>query len=163
MKMAARRADLHPVDRCASCGATLASGSAWCGQCFALVPGNDSYPGEPGSLGGAPVGTLATLPAGTTGTTVTATNTVAPARPFVPAAANSVEPAMRVTRWGKTPTTFGPIGRCVATAVLILVLIGFIVGGIADPFAWAGAAIWGGVITPWGLRDIWKAGRVPVA
>ncbi len=152
--MGGGRADLYAVDRCASCGATLTVDATWCGQCFTLVAAGDSYPAEPGSLAAAPLSPLLARPGGTTVT--------APARAFVPAAATSVEPAMRSTRWGKTPTTFGPVGRCAATAALVLVLIGFIVGGIADPFAWAGAAIWGGVITPWALRDIWKAGRVPV-
>ena len=70
------------------------------------------------------------------------------------------ERAMRTTRWAKTDTTFGPVGRLLATLGLLVPLVVMVVGGLADPFVWGGAAVWGAVIMPWGLRDVWKAGRV---
>ena len=70
---------------------------------------------------------------------------------------------MRTTRWAKTDTTFGPVGRVVATLALLIPLVVMVVGGLADPFVWGGAAVWGAVIMPWGLRDVWKAGRVASA
>jgi hypothetical protein len=70
---------------------------------------------------------------------------------------------MRTTRWAKTDTTFGPIGRVLATLALLVPLAVMVVGGLADPFVWGGAAVWGAVIMPWGLRDVWKAGQVALA
>src|SRR3954468_24844233 len=71
--------------------------------------------------------------------------------------------ATRSTRWAKTDTTFGPLGRLLATLGLLVPLVVMVVGGLADPFVWGGAAVWGAVIMPWGLRDVWKAGRVASA
>ena len=76
-----------------------------------------------------------------------------------PAAARLV----RTSRWAKTDTTFGPLGRVLATVALLVPLVVMLVGGMADPFVWGGAAVWGAVIVPWGLRDVWKAGRVASA
>jgi hypothetical protein len=70
---------------------------------------------------------------------------------------------MRTTRWAKTDTTFGPVGRLVATFGLLVPFAVMIVGGLTDPFVWGGAAVWGAVIMPWGLRDVWKAGKVAAA
>jgi hypothetical protein len=122
------------MDRCSSCGAVLTAGVSWCGQCFAAVT---------------PESSAAPVPAGTW-----AGPTVAAARP---------QPVMRSTRWAKTDTTFGPVGRVVATLALLVPLVVMAVGGLADPFVWGGAAVWGLVIMPWGLRDVWKAGRVASA
>ena len=70
-------------------------------------------------------------------------------------------PLVRRTRWRKTPTTFGPAGRVSLTLALLVPLPLMIVGGLADPFVWGGAGLWGFVIMPWALRDIWKAGQLP--
>ena len=70
---------------------------------------------------------------------------------------------MRTTRWSKTDTTFGPVGRMLATVALLVPLAVMVVGGLADPFVWGGAAVWGAVIMPWGLRDVWKAGQAASA
>jgi len=37
-----------------------------------------------------------------------------------------------------------------------------VVGGLVDMFAWGGAAVYGAIIVPWAMRDIWKAGQVRV-
>lgn len=66
------------------------------------------------------------------------------------------------TRWRKTATTFGPVGRIIATIGLVVPFVLFVVIGIfTGGFTIAGAVIWGFVIMPWGLRDTWKAGQIP--
>jgi hypothetical protein len=128
-------------DRCASCGAGLATGATWCGQCYSAVGTAATAPSTPFGSGG-----------------------TAPAGPWVPGRAAPVQALpvqLRKTRWGKTPTTFGPMGRTVATLALLVPLSVMLVGGLADPFVWGGAAVWGGILMPWALRDIWKAGQVP--
>ncbi len=68
----------------------------------------------------------------------------------------------RTTRWRKTTTTFGPLGRVLATIGLIIPFLIMLIGGlVADPFALGGAAIWGVIIMPWGLKDVWRAGQLP--
>jgi hypothetical protein len=119
------------VDRCAHCGATLAAGAGWCGQCFAAV------------------GAAAAVPT--------------PAAVFAPAGAKPREVLTRTTRWAKTPTTFGPAGRVLCTVGVLVPLLVMVVGGFADMFAWGGAAVYGVIIVPWAMRDIWKAGRLPAA
>ena len=125
------------MDRCPACGAVLAAGVNWCGQCFAAVGSTaavtSSGAGLPGAWAGPATGD---------------------ARP---------QPLMRTTRWAKTDTTFGPAGRVIATVGLLVPFAVMVVGGITDPFVWGGAAVWGVVIMPWGLRDVWKAGRVASA
>jgi hypothetical protein len=68
-----------------------------------------------------------------------------------------------MTRWRKTPTTFGPLGRVLLTLVLVVPLPVFIViavfsGGLEA----GGAVIWGLIVMPLGLRDVWKAGTYPL-
>jgi hypothetical protein len=70
---------------------------------------------------------------------------------------------MRSTRWAKTTTTFGPVGRVLSTVALLIPLALMVIGGLADPFVWGGIAVWGGVVMPWALRDVWKAGLVASA
>ena len=71
-------------------------------------------------------------------------------------------PAVVRTRWRKTPTTFGPVGRLSATFALVIPLAFMVVGGLADPFVWGGAGFWILVVMPLALRDVWKAGQLPV-
>ncbi|HET7311588.1 MAG TPA: hypothetical protein VFJ17_09705 [Mycobacteriales bacterium] len=125
------------MDRCPACGAALSPGVVWCGQCFAAVPQTG---------------------AGAVAPTVVSTTWAGPV-----AAAPSADRVMRTTRWAKTDTTFGPAGRVLATVGLLVPFAVMVVGGITDPFVWGGAAVWGLVIMPWGLRDVWKAGRVASA
>ena len=66
------------------------------------------------------------------------------------------------TRWRKTATTFGPVGRLSATLALVIPLAFMVVGGLADPFVWGGAGFWVLVVMPLALRDVWKAGQLPV-
>jgi hypothetical protein len=84
---------------------------------------------------------------------------MAPTR-HIPAAATL--PAQTVkTRWRKTTTTYGPLGRMLATFALVVPFVFFVVLGIlTGGFTIAGVVIWGFVIMPWGLRDVWKAGQL---
>jgi hypothetical protein len=41
---------------------------------------------------------------------------------------------------------------------VFFVVIGILTGGLTI----FGAGIWGFIIMPWGLRDTWKAGQLPV-
>ena len=84
----------------------------------------------------------------------------------MPAATQSVPlstlpPVVRRTRWRKTPTTFGPVGRLLLTLALLVPLPPMVIGGLADPFVWGGAGFWLVVVMPLALRDIWKAGQLP--
>jgi hypothetical protein len=126
------------MEPCHACGASVSADAQWCGQCYALptraAPATSGY--AAGSI-------------------------MAPTRP-VPTQALPV--VLEKTRWRKTPTTFGPVGRVLATfgfvvPFLFLVVIAVLSGGIAL----GGAGVWGFVIMPWGLRDVWRAGQIPAA
>jgi hypothetical protein len=78
----------------------------------------------------------------------------------VPAAA-VLPPTVRRSRWRKTQTTFGPVGRVLWTFALVVPLPLFIIAGvIGDLFAFGVVVIWGFVIMPMGLRAVWRAGQV---
>jgi hypothetical protein len=63
------------------------------------------------------------------------------------------------TRWRKTPTTFGPLGRVACTGALVVPFLFFVVAGvITGGMTIVGAGIWGFIVMPWGLRDVWRAG-----
>jgi hypothetical protein len=123
------------MDRCGSCGAALPADATWCGQCFTATAPASSGVG----------GVVTTAPGLLT-------------RP-IPAPSALAAPVRR-TRWRKTSTTFGPVGRVLATLGVLVPLAVMVVGGLADPFVWGGAAVWGVVVLPWALRDIWKAGQL---
>lgn len=83
---------------------------------------------------------------------------MAPTRP-VPV--NVLAAPLVRSRWRKTPTTFGPLGRVLATFALVVPFIFFLIIGIlTGGFELGGAVIWGVILMPWGLRDVWKAGTV---
>jgi hypothetical protein len=78
----------------------------------------------------------------------------------VPATA-VLPPTVRRSRWRKTQTTFGPVGRVLWTFALVIALPLFIVAGVVgDIFAFGVAAIWAFAIMPMGLRAVWRAGQV---
>jgi hypothetical protein len=121
------------MQTCHACGASVSADVEWCGQCYAPL-GRASAAATPGSI-------------------------MAPTR-HVPVA--TLPPQVIKTRWRKTKTTFGPVGRILATIGLIVPLIFFIVAGIlSGGLTIFGAGIWGFVIMPWGLRDVWRAGQLP--
>jgi hypothetical protein len=86
---------------------------------------------------------------------------MAPTR-HVPAATLPVH--VTKTRWRKTQTTFGPLGRVLATMALVIPFAFFLAIGILSGGMFVGGAlIWGILLMPWGLRDVWKAGQLPVS
>jgi hypothetical protein len=111
--------------------------ATWCGQCYAVRSASAPVAQH---FGGASI--------------------MSPARA---AAAHAAPPPMTTTRWRKTSTTFGPAGRILATLALVVPFLVFVVIGIlTGGFTLAGAVIWGAVVMPWGLRDTWRAGQLPV-
>jgi hypothetical protein len=115
----------------------MSADAQWCGQCYT----------PRAALAAAPVMAFAAPVGG------------APAR-AIPVKTEA--PAVVRTRWRKTPTTFGPLGRVSGTIGLVVMLAFFIVGGIiTGGMTLVGAGIWGFVIMPWALRDLWRAGTLP--
>jgi hypothetical protein len=137
------------MEPCSTCGASISAEAEWCGQCYAL-PGGTSSGSTAGRSPGQPTAHAATgLAAGP--------SIMAPDR-----GAPTLAPTMVKTRWRKTGTTFGPVGRLIATVALVVPFLVFVVVGIfTGGFTIAGAVIWGFIIMPWGLRDTWKAGQLP--
>lgn len=120
------------METCHACSATVSVDADWCGQCYA------------------PRGRAGSSPAILT----------APTR-HVPI--ETLQPQIIKTRWRKTKTTFGPVGRVLATLALVIPFVFFVVIGIlTGGLTIFGAGIWGFIIMPWGLRDTWKAGQLPV-
>ncbi len=66
----------------------------------------------------------------------------------------------RYSRWHKGDTSFGPVGRIVATVVLVVLPTVFFLIIPIGPFGLVGAALWIFVISPMLLRSIWKKTRV---
>jgi hypothetical protein len=125
---------------CHACGATVSAEAEWCGQCYALC-GRAT-----------PSGVAAQAPGGR--------SVMAPVRATPTPVA--LPPTMIKTRWRKTATTFGPVGRVLATLALVvpflvLVVLGVLTGGLEI----GGAVLWGVIVMPWGLRDTWRAGQLP--
>ena len=119
--------------RCESCAATLASGAVWCGQCFAPTAARSrgferSVMDEPVTMANRQEAPVAELPK-----------------------------AVPHSRWRGSATTFGPVGRVVASLLLLLPLWFF---WEEQLFAWQGIVIWGVFLMPWALRDIWR--RTPI-
>lgn len=142
----------------------MSPAAEWCGQCYALRA--PVAPGGPFS---------ASVPAGPSQFTGTVTTVSAPATAVGAAPAGSIMsgtrasekqayvPLVAKTRWGKTPTTFGPLGRVLCTIFLVVPLIPLaIVAVFTGGFEAGGAVVWGLFIMPLGLRDVWKVGTIPL-
>jgi len=163
LNVAAGDVDHHDVNRCPACDAAVPAEAAWCGQCHARVgtqPTADgrfaAQPSADARFAAQPSADARFAAAPSGGTPVVISPFGAMTRPA------TLPPTMRSTRWGKTATTFGPVGRVLSTIALVAVLAVLVVGGLVDPFALGGAGVWLFVIMPWALRDIWRAGRTPV-
>ena len=74
---------------------------------------------------------------------------------------NVVMPLMTYSRWKKTDGTFGPLGRVIAT-LLLLVPLPVLAFAIASGIGIIGAGLYVLVVMPWALRDIWKRGATHV-
>jgi hypothetical protein len=93
-------------------------------------------------------------PAAATGSIMSATRT-SEKQAFTPLVAR--------TRWRKTPTTFGPMGRLICTFLLVAPLPPFIaIAYFTGGFEVGGPLIWGFIVMPLGLKDVWKAGTIPL-
>jgi hypothetical protein len=116
----------------------MSAGAAWCSQCY--LPRSTSAPAAPTTTG--------TEPSIMSGTWHQA-GMRAPTE-------------MVQTRWKKTPTTFGPVGRVFWSVSLVIPLPPMIIGSAVGIIPCViGAGIWLFIIMPWALRDIWKAGFLP--
>jgi hypothetical protein len=147
------------MEQCTSCGATISAQAQWCDQCFAprarvgAMTGLFAAPPAAGSDQARPDQTAQGTPA-MARVPVAVGMRPTPAPPVLP-------PTVVRSRWRKTQTTFGPLGRVIATVCLVVPFLVMLVGGlVGDVFALGGAGIWLIVIMPWGLRDVWKAGQV---
>jgi hypothetical protein len=65
-------------------------------------------------------------------------------------------PKGRSSRWAKSDTTFGPVGRLMCTIGLLLPFTFLVFAGVLtfDPFVLGGAGIWA-VLMVMGLRQVW--------
>lgn len=64
----------------------------------------------------------------------------------------------RRSRWARSDVTFGPVGRVVASLLMLVPLWWFI--KYAGVFGIVGVPIWLVKVLPWGLRDIWRPVKV---
>ena len=66
-------------------------------------------------------------------------------------------PLPKPSRWAKSDTTFGPVGRIVATVGMFIPFVFFVGTGLLtfDPFVLVGALIWGALMVM-GLRQVWQ-------
>ena len=69
------------------------------------------------------------------------------------------EPALvlgKPSRWAKSDTTFGPVGRLVCTLALLIPFTFLVFAGVLtfDPFVLGGAGIWAALMVM-GLRQTW--------
>lgn len=67
----------------------------------------------------------------------------------------------RTSRWTKGPTTFGPVGRVLWTLVLLMPTP-FIVLSLALGIGIAGLVVYGFIVLPMALREVWKQARIPL-
>jgi hypothetical protein len=151
LKAGGQTADDFPMEPCPSCGAALSADAQWCGQCYAVLT-----PAASAQFGGGaaqPVNRFGGGPS-TGGASV-----MAPTR--TAATLTSLPATMVKSRWRKSATTFGPIGRVLATIALVVPFVVFVVLAVFTGGLILGAPIiWGFVVMPWGLRDTWRAGQV---
>lgn len=61
------------------------------------------------------------------------------------------------SRWARSEVTFGPVGRVVATIVVLLPLVWLLTS--AGLYGIVGVVIYGTTLVPWALRDIWRRTR----
>lgn len=75
--------------------------------------------------------------------------------PAIPAA--PVGPVPKASRWAKSDTTFGPVGRIVSSVGLIVPFALLVAAGVftLDPFVLGGAGIWAALMVM-GLRQVWQ-------
>ena len=62
------------------------------------------------------------------------------------------------TRYGRSATSFGLVGRLAWTALVIAPPVPFLLISLGF-VGWSFAGIWWGVVTPWAMRDLWRSGH----
>lgn len=68
---------------------------------------------------------------------------------------------MTYSRWKKSTGTFGPVGRVVATLLLLVPLPVFAMA-VSVGIGLIGGGIYVLVVMPWALKDIWKQAAIPI-
>jgi hypothetical protein len=125
-----------------TCGAAIPAAASWCPRCLqpraaqpqAVAAGHRAF---------APAGPETPVP-------LTANGSV----PIGSGLASDL-PAPKPGRFAKTEASFGLFGRIVCTVLLLLPLAVFVY--LAKQFVGIGGlVIYGGVIVPWALRDLWR-------
>jgi hypothetical protein len=106
---------------------------SYCGQCYAQVPG-------------------AMTTAGFVPSSAAPSSTYTPSARQAPQA--TLPHQMEFSRWRKTDTTFGPVGRVSITLVIVLIAAFSIVSG--DIFAIGPLCF---ILPPLVLRSVWAKGR----
>jgi hypothetical protein len=117
------------------CGGIFPAEAAWCPRCFARRPiepaaglGHPSFTASPASRAAFATASPLGAPSGR------------PARPG---------------RFAKTDTSFGLTGRIICTILLLLPLAVFVYLA-TQLIGIGGIVVYGGIICPWALRDLWK-------
>ncbi len=125
------------------CGGTVPADAAWCPRCFARRPVESLAPAVLGEA----VGHRAFGSAGGE-----------PGSPGFGSTAPQAPPGNRratTSRFAKTEASFGLTGRIVFTILLLLPLAWFIYLA-TQLIGIGGIVVYGGIICPWALRDLWK-------
>jgi hypothetical protein len=115
-------------DQTCACGGAIPADAEWCPRCFSRRPVEAVVP-----------------PAGLTHR---AFDSTAPApQPPVRRSATG--------RFAKTEVSFGLTGRIIGTILLLLPLAGFVYLA-TQLIGIGGIVVYGGIICPWALRDLWR-------
>lgn len=124
------------MERCWSCGATVSPAVGWCGQCYASTAS----------------GQIAEADA-----RLVPHQRSAADDPLERPESPDILVVIRHSRWARTETTMGPVGRLVTSA---LVLVPIPLCAFGGPIAWAAGLVYSGTMLPMAMRDIWKVGRI---
>lgn len=122
------------TDSTCACGGQFPADAAWCPRCFARRP-------VAAATGTAAVPAFGTGPQPTFGSTLH----------------REPRPSRRSTtgRFASTEASFGLVGRLICT-ILLLIPLAFFIYLATQLIGIGGIVIYGGVICPWALRDLWK-------
>ena len=119
-----------------ACGGPFPADAAWCPRCFARRPGRAGPAVAHPAFGGPTSGSFGTAPA--------------------PSPASSRRSS--TGRFAKTDVSFGLTGRVIAT-ILLLIPLAFFIYLATQLIGIGGIVIYGGILCPWALRDLWRDPR----
>ena len=119
--------------KCPSCAATIADGATWCPQCYARFEPEPTEQEQPEiePVGEPPL--------------------------FAHPETYRAPPSYGWSRWKGGETTFGPVGRVIASLALLIPLYLFFHSGV---LGFVGIAMWLFIVMPMALRSIWKRTRI---